>query len=141
MVGFSCALDGVLSKGRTAWSCGVRLQTAVEAGTLYVMSAHGQISGILQDGPLAFDNSFSMRVVATKGFPQWTAGQTDIHLAPDLEAGNVIAKQQIYLTGAKAVGIALGAQDSITLTGRVDDSRTRIAAATFAVLFHRATHR
>ena len=118
-----------------------RLQSTVEAGALCKMADRGQITGALLDGPLAFDNAISMRAVATKGIKSEVAGQADILVAPDLEAGNMIAKQLMYLAGAEAAGIVLGAQVPIILTSRADDSRTRIASATVAGLYNRAMHR
>jgi phosphotransacetylase len=82
-----------------------------------------------------------MRAVATKGISSPVAGQADILVAPDLEAGNMISKQLMYLAGAEAAGIVLGAQVPIILTSRADDSRTRVASAAIAVLFDAATRR
>ncbi|MDE4173854.1 bifunctional enoyl-CoA hydratase/phosphate acetyltransferase [Phaeobacter sp. PT47_59] len=116
-----------------------RLQSTVEAGALCKMADRGQITGGLLDGPLAFDNAISMRAVASKGIISEVAGQADILVAPDLEAGNMIAKQLMYLAGAEAAGIVLGAQVPIMLTSRADDSRTRVASAAIAALFNQAT--
>ncbi|MDX8352854.1 bifunctional enoyl-CoA hydratase/phosphate acetyltransferase [Cognatiyoonia sp. IB215182] len=115
-----------------------RLQSTVEAGALCKMADRGQIKGGVLDGPLAFDNAISMRAVATKGITSPVAGQADILVSPDLEAGNMIAKQLMYLAGAEAAGIVLGAQVPIILTSRADDTRTRIASAAIAVLFNKA---
>jgi phosphotransacetylase len=112
-----------------------RLQSTVEAGALCKMADRGQITGGMLDGPLAFDNAVSMRAVTTKGIKSDVAGQADILVAPDLEAGNMIAKQLMYLAGAEAAGIVLGAQVPIMLTSRADDRRTRIASAAIAVLY------
>lgn len=112
-----------------------RIQSTVEAGALCKMADRGQITGGVLDGPLAFDNAISMRAVATKGITSPVAGQADILVAPDLESGNMIAKQLMYLAGAEAAGIVLGAQVPIILTSRADDLRTRIASAAIAVLF------
>lgn len=118
-----------------------RLQSTVEAGALCKMADRGQITGGLLDGPLAFDNAISMRAVAAKGIASQVAGQADILVAPDLEAGKMISKQLMYLAGAEAAGIVLGAQVPIILTSRADDSRTRVASAAIAVLFDAATSR
>lgn len=112
-----------------------RLQSTVEAGALCKMADRGQITGGLLDGPLAFDNAISMRAVASKGITSPVAGQADILVAPDLEAGNMISKQLMYLAGAEAAGIVLGAQVPIILTSRADDSRTRVASSAIAALF------
>lgn len=118
-----------------------RLQSTVEAGALCKMADRGQITGGLLDGPLAFDNAISMRAVATKGIQSDVAGQADVLVAPDLEAGNMIAKQLMYLAGAEAAGVVLGAQVPIILTSRADNIRTRIASAAIASLFHEARHK
>ncbi len=112
-----------------------RLQSTVDAGALCKMADRGQITGGVLDGPLAFDNAISMRSVATKGIVSAVAGQADILMAPDLEAANMIAKQLMYLAGAEAAGIVLGAQVPIILTSRADDDRTRTASAAIAALF------
>ncbi|WP_171212991.1 bifunctional enoyl-CoA hydratase/phosphate acetyltransferase [Ruegeria sp. HKCCA5839] len=113
-----------------------RLQSTVEAGALCKMADRDQITGGILDGPLAFDNAVSMQAVSTKGIKSNVAGQADVLVAPDLEAGNMIAKQLMYLAGAEAAGIVLGAQVPIMLTSRADDTRTRIASAAIASLFN-----
>ncbi|MEO1722238.1 MAG: bifunctional enoyl-CoA hydratase/phosphate acetyltransferase [Pseudomonadota bacterium] len=113
-----------------------RMPSTVEAGALCKMADRGQITGGVLDGPLAFDNAISMRAVATKGITSPVAGQADILVAPDLEAGNMVAKQLVYLAGAEAAGLVLGAQVPIILTSRADDTRTRIASTAIAVLFN-----
>lgn len=118
-----------------------RLQSTVEAGALCKMADRGQITGGVLDGPLAFDNAISMRAVASKGITSPVAGQADILVAPDLEAGNMIAKQLTYLAGAEAAGLVLGAQVPIILTSRADDRRTRVASAAIAGLFNAAVTR
>ncbi len=117
-----------------------RLQSTVDAGALCKMADRGQITGGVLDGPLAFDNAISMRAVATKNIISPVAGQADILVAPDLEAANMIAKQLMYLAGAEAAGIVLGAQVPIILTSRADDDRTRTASAAIAALFNMARH-
>lgn len=112
-----------------------RMASTVEAAALCKMADRGQIIGGVLDGPLAFDNAVSMRAVATKGITSPVAGQADILVAPDLEAGNMIAKQLMYLAGAEAAGLVLGAQVPIILTSRADDTRTRVASAATAALF------
>lgn len=118
-----------------------RMQSTVEAAALCKMADRGQISGGVLDGPLAFDNAVSMRSVASKGISSPVAGQADILVVPDLEAGSMIAKQLMYLAGAEAAGIVLGAQAPILLTSRADDTRTRVASAAIGVLFSETRHR
>jgi phosphotransacetylase/acyl dehydratase len=115
-----------------------RIPSTVEAGALCKMADRGQIRGGVLDGPLAFDNAISMRALASKGITSPVAGQTDVLVAPDLESGNMIAKQLMYLAGAEAAGIVLGAQVPIILASRADDMRTRVASAAIAVLFNQS---
>jgi phosphotransacetylase/acyl dehydratase len=115
-----------------------RMQSTVDAAALCKMADRGQITDGLLDGPLAFDNAISMRAVATKSIVSSVAGQADILVAPDLEAGNMIAKQLMYLAGAEAAGVVLGARVPIILTSRADDSKTRLASAAIAALFSAA---
>ena len=99
------------------------------------MADRGQITGGLLDGPLAFDNAISRAAAKTKGIVSDVAGDADILVVPDLEAGNMIAKQLIYLAGADAAGIVLGAQVPIILTSRADGQMARLASCAIAQLF------
>jgi phosphotransacetylase len=99
------------------------------------MADRGQITGALIDGPLAFDNAISPAAVAAKGIVSEVAGEADILVAPDLEAANMIAKQLIYLAGADAAGIVLGARVPIILTSRADSRVSRLASCALAQLF------
>jgi phosphotransacetylase len=92
------------------------------------MADRGQITGGILDGPLAFDNAISAQAAQTKKIHSPVAGQADILLVPDLEAGNMLAKQLCYLAGADAAGIVLGARVPIVLTSRSDSVRTRLAS-------------
>jgi phosphotransacetylase len=98
------------------------------------MADRGQISGGIIDGPLAFDNAISPEAVAIKGIVSPVAGQADILLVPDLEAGNMLAKQLEYLGGAEGAGIVLGARVPIILTSRADDTISRLASCALAVM-------
>ena len=91
----------------------------------------------LLDGPLAFDNAISPEAAAEKGIVSQVAGRADILLVPDLEAGNMLAKQLTFLAGADAAGVVLGASVPIILTSRADGERTRIASCAVAVLIAR----
>ncbi|AUM75056.1 bifunctional enoyl-CoA hydratase/phosphate acetyltransferase [Paracoccus jeotgali] len=110
------------------------MPATLDAAALTVMAARGQITGALVDGPLAFDNAISPESVATKGIVSPVAGQADILLVPDLEAGNMLAKQLIYFAGATAAGLVLGARVPIVLTSRADPLSARIASAALAKL-------
>lgn len=111
------------------------IKSTVEAGALCKMADRGQIKGAILDGPLAFDNAISKTAAADKGIMSLVAGDADILITPDLEAGNMVAKQLIYLAGAEAAGIVLGARAPIMLTSRSDKVQTRIASAALAKLF------
>lgn len=111
-----------------------KITSTVEAAALCKMAERGQITGGLLDGPLAFDNAVSRDAAKTKGINSPVAGDADILVAPDLEAGNMIAKQLIYLAGADAAGIVLGARVPIMLTSRADGSLARQASCALAQL-------
>lgn len=111
-----------------------KMPSTLDAAALTVMAARGQISGARVDGPLAFDNAISPDAVRAKGIVSSVAGQADILLVPDLEAGNMLAKQLIYFAGADAAGLVLGARVPIVLTSRSDSLKTRIASAALAKL-------
>ena len=101
------------------------------------MADRGQIKGGLLDGPLAFDNAISMGAAKTKGIKSAVAGQADILAMPNLEAGNMVAKQLEYLAGALTAGIVLGTKCPIILTSRADTAETRIASCVIAALMAR----
>ena len=110
------------------------MPATLDAAALTVMAARGQITGGLVDGPLAFDNAISPEAAQTKGIASAVAGQADILLVPDLEAGNMLAKQLIYFAGSTAAGLVLGARVPIVLTSRADPLSARIASAALAKL-------
>lgn len=111
------------------------IPSTVDAASLCKMADRGQITGGLLDGPLAFDNAVSIAAAKAKGIQSEVAGQADILIVPDLEAGNMIAKQLIYLAGADAAGIVLGARIPIVLTSRADGVMSRLASTAIAQLF------
>ena len=117
------------------------MQATVDAAMLCKMADRGQITGGLLDGPLAFDNAVSMEAARTKKIASEVAGRADILLAPDLEAGNMMAKQLQYLAGADSAGIVLGARVPIVLTSRADSVRSRLASAVVMVLVADAQRR
>ena len=106
-----------------------KIPSTIDAAALCKMADRGQITGGLLDGPLAFDNAISEAAARTKQIRSPVAGKADILLVPDLEAGNMLAKQLQYLAGADAAGIVLGARVPIVLTSRADNVRTRQASA------------
>jgi len=105
-----------------------KIPSTIEAAALCKMADRGQITGGILDGPLAFDNAISEAAAKTKKIASPVAGKADILLVPDLEAGNMLAKQLQYLAGADAAGIVLGARVPIVLTSRADNVRTRLAS-------------
>lgn len=111
-----------------------KLQATMDAAALCKMAERGQITGGILDGPLAFDNAISKQAAETKNIRSAVAGEADILLVPDLEAGNMLAKQLAYLAGAAAAGIVLGARVPIVLTSRSDDILARVASCAIAVL-------
>jgi len=111
-----------------------QMPATLDAAALTVMAARGQIRGAKVDGPLAFDNAISSDAARTKGIVSPVAGNADILLVPDLEAGNMLAKQLIYFAGATAAGLVLGARVPIVLTSRSDPLSARIASAALAKL-------
>ncbi len=113
------------------------IESTLEAAALCKMADRGQITGGILDGPLAFDNAISVQAAQTKKIRSPVAGQADILLVPDLEAGNMLAKQLAYLAGAEGAGIVLGARVPIVLTSRADSVRTRLAStAVLALVAH-----
>ncbi len=117
-----------------------KIPSTVEAAALCKMLDRGQLTGGLIDGPLAFDNAVSKAAAEAKGIHSEVAGDADILVVPDLEAGNMIAKQLVYLAGAEAAGIVLGARVPIVLTSRADGVMSRLASCAMAQLYtaHRA---
>ncbi|HZG30915.1 MAG TPA: bifunctional enoyl-CoA hydratase/phosphate acetyltransferase [Ensifer sp.] len=111
-----------------------RMQATLDAAALCKMAERGQITGALVDGPLAFDNAVSMTAAKEKGIVSSVAGQADILIVPDIESGNMLAKQLIFLGGADAAGIVLGARVPVMLTSRADSVRARMLSCAIAVL-------
>ena len=110
------------------------MPATIDAAALCKMADRGQITGGLLDGPLAFDNAVSIAAARTKGIVSEVAGRADILVVPDLESGNMLAKQLEYLGDAACAGIVLGARVPIVLTSRADSRETRIASCAVAVL-------
>ena len=111
-----------------------KMPATIDAAALCKMTERGQITGGLLDGPLAFDNAISADAARTKGIRSAVSGDPDILVAPDLEAGNILAKQLTFLANADAAGLVLGARVPIILTSRADSVRSRIASCAVAML-------
>jgi len=110
------------------------IPSTIEAAALCKMADRGQIKGGVLDGPLAFDNAISAQAAAVKQIESPVSGQADILMVPDLESGNMLAKQLEYLAGATGSGIVLGARVPIALTSRADGANARVASALLALL-------
>ncbi len=135
VVGIARPLTAILSAVETI---NPKLQSTLDAAALCKMADRGQITGGLVDGPLAFDNAVNLDAAAEKGIVSAVAGKADILVVPDLVAGNILAKMLIYLAGADAAGVVLGARAPIILTSRADSPETRITSCAVAVLMTRA---
>lgn len=114
-----------------------RIKSTLDAAVLCKMAERGQITGAILDGPLAFDNAVSLEAARTKGIRSAVAGRADIFIVPDLEAGNMLAKQLEYLAGAQIAGIVLGARVPIILTSRADGTLSRLGSCAIALLVAR----
>ena len=113
------------------------IKSTIDAAALCKMADRGQITGGILDGPLAFDNAVSLEAANTKGIVSVVAGVADIFVVPDLEAGNMLAKQLEYLANAEIAGIALGARVPIILTSRADKTLSRLGSCAIALLLAR----
>jgi phosphate acetyltransferase len=134
-----CALALGIAEPRVAVLAAVEtvhpgMTATTDAASLAKMAHRGQIVGGLVDGPLAFDNAISPAAVAAKHIVSEVAGRADVLIAPDIEAGNMIAKQLTYFSGALSAGIVIGARVPIILTSRADNELTRLASCAAALL-------
>src|SRR5690349_4021419 len=112
-----------------------KIPGTIDAAALCKMADRGQIAGGLLDGPLALDNAISPEAAAIKGIRSEVAGRAQVLVVPDLEAGNMLAKNLSFLAGADAAGIVLGARVPVILTSRADSVRTRMASCAVAALY------
>ena len=115
-----------------------KIPSTIEAAALCKMAERGQITGGLLDGPLAFDNAIDPEAARIKGITSPVAGHAQILVVPDLEAGNMLAKNLSFLAHADAAGIVLGARVPIVLTSRANSVRTRLASCAVAALYANA---
>ena len=118
-----------------------KIQSTLDAAALCKMADRGQIKGGLLDGPLAFDNAVSIVAAKTKGIKSAVAGHAEILVVPDLESGNMVAKQLEYLANALTAGVVLGARVPIVLTSRADSAETRTASCVIAALIAHANRK
>jgi phosphate acetyltransferase len=117
-----------------------KIQSTLDAAALCKMADRRQIKGGILDGPLAFDTAVSVKAAKIKGLVSPVTGKADILVVPDLESGNMLAKQLEYFGGAQLAGIVLGARVPIILTSRADSAETRLTSCAVAVLLHYANH-
>jgi phosphate acetyltransferase len=117
-----------------------KIQSTLDAASLCKMAGRGQITGGILDGPLAFDTAVSVKAAKIKKLVSPVTGQADILVVPDLESGNMLAKQLEYLGGAQLAGIVLGSRVPAILTSRADSAATRLTSCAVAALLHYATH-
>ena len=117
-----------------------KIRSTIDAAALCKMADRGQITGGVLEGPLAFDNAVSLRAAKIKHINSPVAGAADILVVPDLESGNMLAKQLEYLAEAETAGIVVGARVPIILTSRADGPNARLASCALAVLMDQARH-
>jgi len=134
-VGLGTPRVALLSAVETVTS---KIPSTIDAAALCKMADRGQITGGILDGPLAFDNAISPEAAKIKGIKSEVAGRAQILVVPDLEAGNMLAKNLSFLAKADSAGIVLGARVPIILTSRADSVRSRMASCAVAVLFAHA---
>ena len=131
-VGLGTPRVAILSAVETVTS---KIPSTIDAAALCKMADRGQITNAVLDGPLAFDNAISPEAVKIKGIQSLVAGKAQILLVPDLEAGNMLAKNLIFLSKADSAGLVLGARVPVVLTSRADSVRSRMASCAAAVLY------
>ncbi|WP_299985334.1 bifunctional enoyl-CoA hydratase/phosphate acetyltransferase [uncultured Ruegeria sp.] len=130
-IGIGAPKVGVLSAVETVTPA---IRSSIDAALLSKMADRGQIRGGLVDGPLAMDNAVSIAAARTKGIVSEVAGRADVLVVPNLDAGNMLAKQLTYIAHAEAAGVVLGARVPIILNSRADDDKARLASCAVAAL-------
>jgi phosphate acetyltransferase len=131
-VGLGTPRVAILSAVETVTS---KIPSTIDAAALCKMADRGQITNAVLDGPLAFDNAISPEAAKIKGIQSPVAGKAQILIVPDLEAGNMLAKNLIFLSKADSAGLVLGARVPVVLTSRADSVRSRMASCAAAVLY------
>ena len=124
---------GILSAVETVTP---KIPSTLDAAILSKMAERGQIKGGIVDGPLAMDNAVDISSAKTKGITSLVAGYADILIAPNIEAGNMLAKELSFIAHAEGAGIVLGARVPVILTSRADDEKARLASCAVAALYH-----
>ena len=131
-IGLKLPRVGILSAVETI---NPAIPSTIDAAALAKMAERGQIKGGLVDGPLAMDNAVDLEAARTKGIHSTVAGRADVLVAPNLEAGNMLAKQLVFLSQADTGGLVTGARVPVMLTSRADDEHARLMSAALAVLY------
>lgn len=131
-LGIEQPMVGILSAVETV---NTKIPSTMDAAILSKMADRGQIHGAIVDGPLAMDNAIDLEAARTKGIASAVAGHAQILIVPNLESGNMLAKELTFLANAQAGGIVLGAKCPIILTSRADDERSRLASCAVAVMY------
>ncbi|MEQ8376102.1 MAG: bifunctional enoyl-CoA hydratase/phosphate acetyltransferase, partial [Roseibium aggregatum] len=138
------AIDAALSLGLEMPRVGVlsaietvnpAIPSSLDAAVLSKMAERGQITGAIVDGPLAMDNAVDVQAARTKGITSLVAGHAEVLIVPNLESGNMLAKELTFIAHAEAAGLVIGAKVPIMLTSRADDSRARLASCALALLY------
>ncbi len=137
-LGIACPKVGILSAVETV---NPAMPGTIDAAALCKMADRGQITGAILDGPLAFDNAISAESARHKGIVSQVAGSPDVLLVPDLEAGNMLYKQLVYLAGADCAGVVLGMRVPIILTSRSDSIASRVASCALAACYSTSSRR
>src|SRR6266850_4685497 len=135
MAGLGTPRVAILSAVETVTT---KIPSTIEAAALCKMAERGQITGGVLDGPRAFDNAIDLEAAAIKGIKSAVAGRAQILVVPDLEAGNMLAKNLTYFAKADGAGIVLGARVPVVLTSRADSARARMASCAVAALYAHA---
>ena len=132
----ACGLDkprvGVLSAVETI---NPAIASTLDAAVLSKMAERGQIQGAIVDGPLAMDNAIDVEAARTKGIASLVAGRANVLIVPNMEAGNMLAKELTFVARAEAAGLVLGARAPVMLTSRADNDRARLASCALAQLY------
>jgi phosphotransacetylase/acyl dehydratase len=123
---------GVLAAVETV---NINMPSTLDAAALAKMADRGQIKGGLVDGPLAMDNAMDMEAARTKGIVSLVAGQADVLIVPNLETGNMLAKELTFVGRAEAAGLVVGAKVPVMLTSRADNDKARLASCALALLY------
>lgn len=131
-IGLETPKVGILSAIETV---NPAIPSSLDAAILSKMAERGQITGGLVDGPLAMDNAIDIQAARTKGITSMVAGHAEVLIVPNLESGNMLAKELTFIAHAEAAGLVIGAKVPVILTSRADDSRARLASCALALLY------